>query len=416
MKRIGVGLGLVWALVSAMGCAGSGKGETTTPAKREVQFEELRINAKAKEGGGYDFESYDAGDLFKRATELLNAQKCDEAVPLYDRIVAEFEASEYVSASLYNAGLCLQATGKFAEAAEHYANVRKLRPKSEDVKDSSFLLAEVLIQLERWQDALRLADELLARQDLSQEERLEGMARRSQALLGSGQLDEAERYAQSALAYFRTRAKDQPIRDEFFAAANNYVLAETFRTREESLAFPEGLEPQKEVLIRRAQLLLQAQREYFNTISFQNLDNLHWAAASGYRIGHMYDELWHSVMNAPVPKNLKGEGEAIYHQELAKLIKPLIRHAVRYWEMTLMFIERTGMKTTWAEKTKEDLTRVRALLLEQPPGEGGLPPQAQPASQVQPAPQPSAAGAPAEAGPPREPSRRTRGGPKASQP
>ena len=412
-------IALVCGLV---GCAGSSKGETTTPARQEVQFDELHINAKAKEGGGYEFESYDAGDLFKHATDLLNAQKCDEAVKLYDRLVTEFEASEYVSASLYNAGLCLQALGNFAGAAEHYGNVRKLRPNSDDVKDASFLLAEVLIQLERWQEAQAIADELLARQDLTQEERLEGMARRAQALLGSGQLDEAERYAQSALSYFRTRGKDQPIRDEFFAAACNYVLAETFRTREESMAFPEGLEPQKQVLIRRAQLLLQAQREYFNTISFQNLDNLHWAAASGYRIGHMYDELWHAVMSAPTPANLKGEGEEIYHQELAKLIKPLIRHAIRYWEMTLMFIERTGMKTTWADKTKEDLARVRALLLEQPAGEGGLPP-ANAAKPLEPkpaeaAPPPSAAGAaappaPAEAGPPKEPTRRTRSAPKA---
>jgi tetratricopeptide (TPR) repeat protein len=405
-------------------CAGSGKNETTTPT-RKVEFEELRINAKAKQGGGYEFESYDAGDLFKRATDLLNAQKCPEAVALYDRVVTEFEASEYVSAALYNAGLCLQALGNFAGAAEHYANVRKLRPNSDDVKDSSFLLAEVLIQLERFQEAQRIADELLAREDLSQEERLEGMARRAQSLLGQNQLDDAERYAQSALSYFRTRPKDNPIRDEFFAAACNYVLAETFRTREESLAFPDGLEQQKQVLIRRAQLLLQAQREYFNTIQFQNLDNLHWAAAAGYRIGHMYDELWHAVMGSPVPANLKGtDGEKVYHDELAKLIKPLIRHAIRYWEMTLMFIERTGMKTTWAEKTKTDLTRVRGLLLEQPPGEGGIPqPQQAAAKAVQagpaeaPAtPQPAAAGAPAEeAGPPKEPSRRTRGAAKPSE-
>jgi tetratricopeptide (TPR) repeat protein len=366
---------LLWLAVWVCACAGTATGKTTTP-RQTVEFEELHINAKPNQAGGYEFESYDASDLFKHATELLNAQKCQEAVALYDRVVSEFAASEYVSACLYNAGLCLQATGDFAAAAQHYADVRKLRPDSDDVKDASFLLAEVSLQLERWSDALALADELLARTDLTQEERLEGMARRAQALLGSDKLDDAERYAQSALSYFRTRPKDTPIRDEFFAAACNYVLAETFRTREQSLPFPEGLEPQKQVLIRRAQLLLQAQREYFNTISFQNLDNLHWAAASGYRIGHMYDELWHAVMSAPVPKNLKAEGEAIYHEELAKLIKPLIRHAIRYWEMTLMFIERTGMKTSWADKTKEDLTRVRALLLEQPPGEGGLPPSA----------------------------------------
>lgn len=419
---------LCLAAVGGAGCAGTGKGETTTPNRREVEFEELRINARAKQGGGYEFESYDAGDLFKRATELLNAQKCQEAVTLYDRLVAEFESSEYVSASLYNSGLCLQALGNLEGAAERYTKVRTLRPQSEDVKDSSFLLAEVLVQLERWAEAQKIADELLAREELSQEERLEGMARRAQALLGLAQLEEAERYAQSALSYFRTRAKDKPIRDEFFAAACNYVLAETFRLRGEALGFPEGLEEQKQILIRRAQLLLQAQREYFNTISFQNLDNLHWAAASGYRIGHMYDELWHAVMQAPVPANLRTkEGEAAYHDELAKLVKPLIRHAIRYWEMTLMFIERAGVKTTWSDKTKTDLTRVRALLLEQPPGEGGLPQQQNASSTTTvtpaPAPQPAAAGAqalppaaplapPPDEGPPKEPTRQERGAAK----
>lgn len=394
-----------WGLCVAalVGCGGTAQ-KGTTP-RQVMEFEELRINARAKEGGGYDFDTYDAGDLFKRATDQLNAKQCQDAVKLYDKLVAEFPSSEYVSASLYNAGLCQQALGDFAGAAEHYTRVRKERPDSEDVKDATFLLAEVLVQLERFQETVALADELLAREDLSADERLEGMARRSQGLLGLKKLDEAEQYAQSALGYFRTRPKEQPIRDEFFAAACNYVVAETYRMREEAMAFPEGLEPQKQVLIKRAELVLQAQREYFNTISFQNLDNLHWAAASGYRIGHMYDELWQSIMSAPVPKNLKGEGEQVYHQELAKLIKPLIRHAIRYWELTLMFIERTGMKTTWSEKTKTDLVRVRQLLLEQPEGAGGLPPSAAegPASSA-------GAAAPRPAGPteapPREPARR----------
>ncbi|HEX2678367.1 MAG TPA: tetratricopeptide repeat protein, partial [Polyangiales bacterium] len=359
-------------LLLSVACAAS-PARPTTP-NEVVKFDELRINAKSNGSGGYDFESYDASDLFKQGTELLNAKKCHEAAARYDKLVAEFPDSEYVASALYNAGLCFQALGEFAPSAEHYQRVVQLRPDADEVKDAKFQLAEVLVQLERWDEVLATSDDLLARTDLKAEERLEGMARHAQGLLGAGRLDEAERYAQSALAYFRTRPKDEPIRDEFFAAACNYVLAETFRVREEQTAFPEGLEPQKAVLIRRAELLLQAQREYFNTISFQNLDNLHWAAASGYRIGHMYDELWHAIMSAPVPANLKGaEGEAAYHEELAKLIKPLIRHAIRYFEMTLMFIERTGMNTPWAAKTKEDLARVRALMLEQPEGPGGLP-------------------------------------------
>jgi tetratricopeptide (TPR) repeat protein len=360
-----------------LGACGASQHGSTTPKREVVEMEELRITA-ARGEQGYRFDVYDAADLFTRATDLLNQQKCREAVELYDRLVREFAESRYATASLYNAGLCLQALADFAGSAQRYGALRTGYPQSEDRKDASFQLAEVLVQLERWQDVMTVADELLAQSELTADERLEAMARRGQALLGQQQFDEAERYSRSALSFYRTRPAEDAIKDDFFAAASNYVLAETYRQREQAMTFPQGLEPQKQVLLRRAELLLEAQREYFNTISLNNLDNYHWAAASGYRIGGMYDELWQAIMSAPVPAHLPKEGHAVYRDELAKLVKPLIRHAIRYWELTQMFIERTGIQTPWAQKIKTDLERVRTLLLEQPPGPGGLPPAAAP--------------------------------------
>jgi tetratricopeptide (TPR) repeat protein len=392
------------ALLYVTGCAAT-QHPSAPPHREIVNMEELHITA-ARGDTGYQLQAYDASDLFKRATDLLNQKKCTEAVQLYDQLVREFAQSAYASAALYNAGLCLQAVGDFEGSALRYATLRERYPASEDRKDTSFQLAEVLVQLERWQQTLDVADELLARQDLISAERVEAMARRAQALLGQRRFDEAERYAQGALSFFRTRSPEDRIKDDFFAAACNYVVAETFRQRAQAMEFPQGVEEQKKVLIRRAELLLEAQREYFNTISLNNVDNYHWAAAAGYRIGNMYDELWHAVMTAPVPAQLPPEGYEIYHAELAKLIKPLIRHAIRYWELTEMFIERTGIKTPWADKIRTDLARVRTLLLEQsaapdsaptsappvkpgelaPPGAEGrpAPPPAQPGSTAQP--------------------------------
>jgi tetratricopeptide (TPR) repeat protein len=351
----------LFGALGASACAGTTPNKGTT-AQSVVEMDELRITA-ARNQDGYHFDIYDVNDLFTRATDLLNHKKCHEAVELYDRVANEFATSRFASASLYNAGLCLQALGDFAGAAQRYGGLRERFPDSEDRKDASFQYAEVLVQLERWPEIATVADELLARTDLTSAERLEAMARRSQALLGQGTFEEAERYARSALSYYRTRPAGDAIKDDFFAAACNYVVAESFRQREQQMQFPQGVDAQKEVLVKRAELLLEAQREYFNTISLNNLDNYYWAAASGYRIGSMYDELWHSVMSAPVPANLPPEGHPIYHEELAKLIKPLIRHAIRYWELTQMFIERTGIQTPWAEKIKTDLDRVRTLLL-----------------------------------------------------
>lgn len=359
-----------------LGCAGQ-QAQPTTPGRDVVTMEPMRITAE-RDGDGHVVTAYDAEDLFTQATEHLNAQRCDEAVALYDQLVAEFADSRYASAALYNAALCLQAQGEFAGAADRYQALRQQMPDSPDYKDASFQYAEVLVQLERFEEVVTVADALLADSALSQDERIEGMARRAQGLLGLQRVDDAQNYARSILMYFRTRTTPEAVADEFFVAAANYVLAETHRIKAQAMEFPPGLEPQKKVLVQRAEMLLEAQREYFNTMRFTNLDNFHWSSASLYRIGHMYDELWHAVMAAPPPSHLPPEGVEVYRLELAKLIKPLMRHAIRYWEMTLLYFDDKGVKNKWTEQTKEDLARVRALMLEQPPGPGGLPAATQP--------------------------------------
>ena len=45
-------------------------------------------------------------------------------------------------------------------------------------------------------------------------------------------------------------------------------------------------------------------------------------------------------------------------------IRPLLRHAIHYWELTLLMGERTGVRTEWLERTRADLGRMRSTLLE----------------------------------------------------
>src|SRR4051812_42795622 len=98
---------LLLIALAASACAGTTANKGTTP-QSVVEMDELRITA-ARNQEGYRFDIYDANDLFTHATDLLNHQKCHEAVELYDRLVSEFATSRFASASLYNAGLCLQA-------------------------------------------------------------------------------------------------------------------------------------------------------------------------------------------------------------------------------------------------------------------------------------------------------------------
>jgi hypothetical protein len=133
---------------------------------------------------------------------------------------------------------------------------------------------------------------------------------------------------------------------------------------------------QRTALERRAHLLLAAQREYFNTMT---RTDAYWSAASGYRIGAMYESFWDAIMTAPTPpprSEMTAEERAIYEEEyrssLALLVKPLIRHSIRYWELTLMMVERTGVRSEWTARMRGDVERMRGRLMDQPTGPEGI--------------------------------------------
>ena len=352
-------------------CGGSPPPTGGRPDRPVVEMEELRITARPNPTGGFELDSYDAQSLFAEALTRQNEGECEDAVALYDRLAREFPASRFRSAGLYNAGFCLQDSGALEPAAERYLRLMEEGGSEDDLRHAGFQLVKIFIELERFADAAYVAERLLTRQDLSPDERMEAMARGAQARLGLDQLDAAAREARSALLYYRTRPEAEPVRDEFFAALANFVLAETLRARAAAIPVPVASTPvQHEALERRAQRMLDAQREYFNTI---RLTNAHWAAAAGYRIGQMYDEFWNAITQAPPPPGEVPRSAQLrevwldeYRLELKRWVKPLIRHAIRYWELTLLMVERTHVSSEWTDRIREDLERARTRLLEQP--------------------------------------------------
>lgn len=334
-------------------------------------MDEMRIVASRSDEGELVFDSYDAGQLFERGTRLLNEGRCREAVErFYDRIAREFTTSRYVGPALYNAGLCLHEGGEPEASIPYYQGVLEHAPEGRDARHATLQLLQVYVNLERWEDGLELAERLLLREDLEAPERLEGLARRAQALLGLERLDDAGRQARDALSYYRMQERRGQIQDPYFAAASNYVLAETMRLQAEHIDIPAGdAETQHHALDQRARLVLDAQREYFNTI---RQTDAHWAAAAGFRIGGLYDQLWHALMRAPIPppaRELAEDALPVYREEyrneLARQVRPLLRHAIRYWELTLLMVERTGVQTEWSERTRDELERMRALILQE---------------------------------------------------
>lgn len=353
----------VWFAVTLYGGAALASSCAHVEApKRTVRLEEYHVMARA---------AYDAQCLLERGNALAEADRYGEAVAPYMQLIEEFPSSRLVPVAHFNAGLCLEALMRFEEAASHHRKVVFAYPQSHLYQQASFHFVDTALRSQQWAEAEAGASRLMQQTSLTVEQRIQLGAGLAQALMAQHKLLEAETQARQTVQLFKAEVIKKPDLPKYYAAGANFYLAEAIRKQSFTLVLNDTiLQAQQQKLGKRAEVLLKAQHEYYNTLLYTDK---HWTALSGYRIGSMYDALWHAMMNAPVPENVSAEGHAIYRSELARMVKPLIRHAIRYWELTQLILINNRIEAEWAPQLALNIERMRGLLKVQPQGPEGIP-------------------------------------------
>ncbi len=117
-----------------------------------------------------------------------------------------------------------------------------------------------------------------------------------------------------------------------------------------------------EQLEAKCQRLLRAQYQYLRTIREGHPG---WAAASGYGVGKMYEELHEEMRSLPAPDDLTSDQQAIYQQLVRKKVLILLEKAEKTYSQTADMVVRTGAAGVWADKSRESLALIRQRLLEE---------------------------------------------------
>ena len=157
--------------------------------------------------------------------------------------------------------------------------------------------------------------------------------------------------------------KDEPI-DPSLPAQAEFWLGEAFRGAFQAQALDPSKMDEKQLgdaLEQKAQFLLSAQGHYLRSIRRGDGE---WAAASGYRVGEMYEELHDRLVNAPLPPGLDQKQQDLYRRQLREKVKNLVGKAIRIYEETLSVAQRTGAKNDYVARTEAALDRLRKLLLD----------------------------------------------------
>jgi tetratricopeptide (TPR) repeat protein len=349
------------ALATAAGCGTTRSQTVPGPVVPEVVHYDMDpIVIEAKSGKtGIEIESFDAEELFEQAGAALSQSRFDDAIPFYDKLLAKFPQSPYARPAMYNRGLAFRDKKDWPKAIAAFKEMAEKFNDHPDAKDALFQLGACYAEIENWPTSGEVFVRLLDRKDLNADDRIEALARRAFAQFKLGDLDVAERSFRQVMLYKQQIESQERLSTDFFLAFTQYNLAEITheRFRKAPIRLPEAQMDRD--LEEKASLLLKAQRGYIDTIKY---GNPRWASAAGFQVGSLYEELYDAFVAAPVPQTLKGEARDVYAEELHKKIRILLEKSLRWHRENLLMVERLGVDTDWAQKTKLSYNKLLHLL------------------------------------------------------
>ncbi len=359
MTRCFTGLNAL-ALFCLVGCGTlAPRAEAPAPAPAtHLEMEPVKIVATPGPAGT-QIESFDAEDLFEQAGAALSQSRFADATRLYDRVLKEFPASVFARPALYNRGLAFRDQKQWLAAIASWKSMVERWPDHADTKDALFQTGACFAELENWPASAEVFARLLDRKDLSSDDRIEAIARRGYAQLKLVDLDTAEKTFRSALNLAQQIQSQERLETDFYLAFSQFNLGEITheRFRKSPIRLPEA--QMERDLEAKAGLLLKAQRSYIDTIKY---GNPRWASAAGFQVGSLYEELYDAFVGAPIPTQLGTEARVIYQDELRKKIRILLEKSLRWHRENLLMVERLGVDTDWAEKTRLSYAKLVRLL------------------------------------------------------
>lgn len=330
-----------------------------TPADRTIRMDPVVIKASPAQVAISDLNDE---ELFAIGTAAAAAHDDTKAALHFERLADYFPASPRRPAALHRAGLALERMKDHAGALGRYTDAAKAYGDTPEGVESRFKAADQYYFLGEFDAAADVIEAMLAMNALSAARRAEAANKHAILLYQSGRLIDAERALRANIAQMQSELKSE-LSDGVLLSQAQFYLAEVFRTHFIHVNLDPERQTQDEMMQEleyKAELLLSAQGHYLRCI---RMGHPEWATASGFRIGELYQKLHEQLVDAKVPSDLDGEQAEIYREELRKKIKVLVVKAIDIYEKTLSTAERVGATNPFVSQTREQLDRMKALML-----------------------------------------------------
>lgn len=350
-------LGPLLAAVALLGCSAAGPASTRVPEQRSAPalIEVSRVIVTPQ-------GTTTVPELFELALARFDAGAYEDAARRFDRVAQLDPGGPLTAEALFRAGVAYDQAGASKahrqRALARFEEVARAYPDDALARPALIRAIRLLAFLELWQRASGLArltlDERPALHPLE-----EVLARAAVALadLEQGHLSDAELQVEKARTVVEQHGLDAAGRIPRDVAALFFALGELRRRRAEAITFQPLPNDFPEVLERRAQLMLDAQAAYSDTM---RSEDAHWCAMAGNQLGRLYERLHRDLMAIEPPAQADtDERRRLFEGAMRLRYSVLLRRALTTIEHVIEMAERTGEDSSWVELARE--ARVRLL-------------------------------------------------------
>ncbi len=302
--------------------------------------------------------------LFRVAVNAENSYDFDKAVQSYQKLVKDYPASKDREAALFNAARLLEGQQRYNDAASAFLRYAELFPKTEDAPKNQYRAVLIYEKQGDWRGEIKALEGFVKKfsgQTAQVELVVDAKKRMGDAFSKLSQESEARKaYASAAEEFDRRKlAPDtHPIAAEAAAQARFQLAEYQFKEFDRLKIGGKGKQLEQSFTAKR-NAVKKINDVYAEVFKYKRLE---WTLAALYRRGHALERFAATIIETPVPPEVKrlGEDAVIAYQDiLAQQTATLEDKSVESYAATLQEARKNRISNEWTKKTLESLNRFR---------------------------------------------------------
>lgn len=302
--------------------------------------------------------------LFRVAVDAQQSYDFDKAIERYDRLIKDYPTSKNRPAALANEAQLLEGDQRYKEAAKAFSRYAETFPDQDDAPNFQYHSAIIYEHMNDPRGEIAALQEFqrkFAKNPKQAELVIEAYKRIADAYTKQGNQKAAKQSFEACVAEYKRRGMkpENPVASNAAAEAA-FQLAEYEFVAFDKLKIAGRGKALEKSFITKKKAMKTAADAYKLVIPYKRVE---WTLAAFYRTGFLAERFANTVVEAPVPpevKRLGDEAVASYQDQLGQQTAEFEDLAVKLYTATLEEAKKAHvLNNEWIHKTLESLNRYR---------------------------------------------------------